>query len=49
MGINFIEFREWLSTIGKDLSKEDVQAFVFLLKDEEIMNGNWWKYAQRQH
>ena len=40
MAINFIEFREWLSTIGNNLREEDVEEFVFLLKDDEIMNGN---------
>ena len=40
MAINFIEFREWLSTIGNNLREKDVEEFVFLLKDDEIMNGN---------
>ena len=38
MSINCKEFQEWLSTIGKDLNKKDVEEFIYLLKDDEVMD-----------
>ena len=38
MIINCKEFQEWLSTIGKDLNKKDVEEFIYLLKDDEVMD-----------
>ena len=38
MSINCKEFQEWLSTIGKDLDEKDVEEFIYLLKDDEVMD-----------
>ena len=45
MSINCKEFQEWLSTNGKDLNEKDVEEFIYLLKDDEVMDedmGSKW-------
>lgn len=41
MGLNFEEFRKWLSTIGNDLDGEDVKAISKIVGDCITMDGNW--------